>query len=71
MYIILGSRLLTSITFTFRKETLTYEVLEGWWTDAGTFESLYAPTTWWPRQGANKLTDIGEAAAVMIQEAAR
>ena len=40
MYIILGSRLLTSITFTFRKETLTYEVLEGWWTDAGTFESL-------------------------------
>ena len=38
--LILGSRLLTSITFTFRKETLTYEVLEGWWTDAGTFESL-------------------------------
>ncbi len=31
----------------------------------------YAPTTWWPRQGANKLTDIGETAAVMIQEAAR
>jgi len=24
-----------------KKGTLTYEVLEGWWTDAGTFDSLY------------------------------
>jgi glucose-1-phosphate thymidylyltransferase len=24
-----------------RKGTLTYEVLDGWWTDAGTFESLH------------------------------
>ncbi len=24
-----------------KKGTLTYEILEGWWTDAGTFESLY------------------------------
>jgi glucose-1-phosphate thymidylyltransferase len=24
---------------------MTYEILEGWWTDAGTFESLYRATT--------------------------
>ncbi|HEV3028344.1 MAG TPA: sugar phosphate nucleotidyltransferase [Planctomycetota bacterium] len=24
-----------------RQGTLTYEILEGWWTDAGTFDSLY------------------------------
>jgi glucose-1-phosphate thymidylyltransferase len=24
--------------------TLTYSVLEGWWTDAGTFESLRSAT---------------------------
>ena len=24
--------------------TMTFEILEGWWTDAGTFESLYRAT---------------------------
>ncbi len=24
-----------------KRGTLTYDVLDGWWTDAGTFESLY------------------------------
>ncbi len=34
---------------------LTYEVLEGWWTDAGTFESLYRATRLVAEGGANHL----------------
>ena len=32
---------------------LTYEVLEGWWTDAGTFESLLRANTLVARDGSN------------------
>lgn len=32
---------------------LTYEILEGWWTDAGTFESLYRATQLVAEGGAN------------------
>ncbi len=32
---------------------LTHEVLEGWWTDAGTFESLYRATRYVAEGGAN------------------
>ncbi len=35
---------------------LTYDVLEGWWTDAGTFESLRRATNLVAESGANKLT---------------
>ena len=34
---------------------LTYEVLEGWWTDAGTFESLLRANQLVARTGANKM----------------
>jgi glucose-1-phosphate thymidylyltransferase len=34
---------------------LTYEILEGWWTDAGTFESLLRANTLVAETGANKL----------------
>ena len=34
---------------------LTYEVLDGWWTDAGTFESLLRANTLVAETGANKL----------------
>jgi glucose-1-phosphate thymidylyltransferase len=34
---------------------LTYEVLEGWWTDAGTFESLLRANMLVAKTGANKL----------------
>ncbi|MCG8608392.1 spore coat protein, partial [bacterium] len=27
------------------KGSMTYEILDGWWTDAGTFESLYRAST--------------------------
>jgi len=36
--------------------TLTYEVLEGWWTDAGTFESLLRANNFVAQTGANKPT---------------
>lgn len=35
--------------------TLTYSILEGWWTDAGTFESLRGATNLVAETGANKL----------------
>ena len=34
--------------------TLTYSKLNGWWTDAGTFESLQRAATLVARGGANK-----------------
>lgn len=37
-----------------RQGTMTAEVLDGWWTDAGTFESLYRATKMIVEGGANK-----------------
>jgi glucose-1-phosphate thymidylyltransferase len=34
---------------------MTFEILDGWWTDAGTFESLLAATNLVARTGANKV----------------
>lgn len=34
---------------------LTYDVLEGWWTDAGTHESLFRAATYVAESGANRL----------------
>lgn len=34
---------------------LTYSVLEGWWTDAGTFESLYRANCLVAQGGANRV----------------
>ncbi len=34
---------------------LTYEVLEGWWTDAGTHESLYRAASFVAEGGANRM----------------
>jgi len=53
-----------------RDGILTYSVLEGWWTDAGTFESLRMATNLVAETGANKLNlQIPEelAAAVSTQ----
>jgi len=41
---------------------LTYSVLEGWWTDAGTFESLHRATNLVAETGANKLSAVPAAA---------
>lgn len=37
------------------KGNLTYEVIEGWWTDAGTFESLHRAANLVAETGANNL----------------
>ena len=42
--------------FYIAERSLTYEVLDGWWTDAGTFESLLRANTLVAETGANKLT---------------
>jgi len=38
-----------------RRGTLTFEVLSGWWTDAGTFESLYRAASLVRKAGANRM----------------
>jgi glucose-1-phosphate thymidylyltransferase len=37
------------------KGTMTWDILEGWWTDAGTFESLFFANDLVSQTGANKL----------------
>ena len=39
--------------------TLTYSILDGWWTDAGTFESLLKATNLVAETGANKIPGRG------------
>jgi glucose-1-phosphate thymidylyltransferase len=41
--------------FYIEEGTLTCEILEGWWTDAGTFESLLRANNFVAQTGANKL----------------
>ena len=43
--------------FYIEEGTLTYEILDGWWTDAGTFESLLRANNFVAETGANKLTE--------------
>ncbi|MBN1435518.1 MAG: NTP transferase domain-containing protein [Sedimentisphaerales bacterium] len=38
-----------------QQNTLTYEILQGWWTDAGTIESHYRATQLIAQGGANKI----------------
>lgn len=42
--------------FYIREGSLTYEILDGWWTDAGTFESLLRANNLVAQEGANKMT---------------
>jgi glucose-1-phosphate thymidylyltransferase len=37
-----------------REEKMSYDFLEGWWSDAGTFESLYRVSNLVAQEGANK-----------------
>ncbi len=41
--------------FYIEEGTLTFEILEGWWTDAGTFDSLLRANNLVAQSGANKL----------------
>ena len=44
-----------------QKGMMTSEVLEGWWTDAGTLESLYKATMLVAQDGANNLEETPKA----------
>ena len=44
---------------------LSYEILEGWWTDAGTFESLLRANNLVAETGANKLPGYAGAKQVL------
>ena len=57
--------------FYIEEDTLTCEVLDGWWTDAGTFESLLRANNLVAQTGANKMTEQGKAAAAVSQELVR
>jgi glucose-1-phosphate thymidylyltransferase len=48
--------------------TLTYEILEGWWTDAGTFESLLRANNLVSETGANKISSDDSSARVVNRE---
>ncbi len=50
---------------------LTYEILEGWWTDAGTFESLLRANNLVAETGANKISIEDRPAKVLSAEVAR
>ena len=39
--------------------TMTYAILDGWWTDAGTFESLHRAWQLVARDGANRVESVG------------
>jgi glucose-1-phosphate thymidylyltransferase len=41
-----------------RDGSMTYEVLEGWWTDAGAFESLHRAACLIADGGANRMGDV-------------
>src|SRR6202167_3158539 len=47
--------------FYIEEGTLTYEKLDGWWTDAGQFESLLRANKFVAETGANKMTASGDS----------
>ncbi len=46
------------------RDELTWDELEGWWTDAGTFESLLHASNLVAETGANKLNELNHAVTV-------
>jgi glucose-1-phosphate thymidylyltransferase len=57
--------------FYIEEGTLTYEILEGWWTDAGTFESLLRANNLVAKTGANKLDVEVTLERTFLREALR
>ena len=51
--------------------TLEYEILDGWWTDAGTFQSLYAATKLVAEGGANHASALRGAPVAAKEGMAR
>jgi glucose-1-phosphate thymidylyltransferase len=57
--------------FYVQEDALTYEILDGWWTDAGTFDSLLRASNLVAKTGANKMNSEVGAAVVRKSSAAR
>jgi glucose-1-phosphate thymidylyltransferase len=57
--------------FFIEEGSLTYDKLEGWWTDAGTFESLLRANNLVAETGANKMSLNREAVLVGSKETGR
>jgi glucose-1-phosphate thymidylyltransferase len=56
--------------FYVEEAAMTFEILEGWWTDAGTFESLLRANNLVAKTGANKMrTEKNNAKAIARQGA--
>ncbi len=57
--------------FYIEEGTLTYEILDGWWTDAGTFDSLLRANNFVAETGANKPTVAERSEANTVPGSAR
>jgi glucose-1-phosphate thymidylyltransferase len=57
--------------FYIQEGLMTYEMLEGWWTDAGTFESLLRANNLVAKTGANKMPEGNGMTAKVVGEAAQ
>jgi glucose-1-phosphate thymidylyltransferase len=57
--------------FYLEEGNLTYEILDGWWTDAGTFESLLRANNLVAETGANKISNDELAERALNREVAR
>jgi glucose-1-phosphate thymidylyltransferase len=57
--------------FYIEESMLTYEILDGWWTDAGTFESLLRANNLVSQTGANKMGPLTPSMPVVAQEVTR
>src|SRR5882672_10288360 len=57
--------------FYIEEGNLTYEILDGWWTDAGTFESLLRANNLVAETGANKMLSEEPAERALSREATR
>jgi glucose-1-phosphate thymidylyltransferase len=55
------------------EDALTFEILQGWWTDAGTFDSLLRANNLVAKTGANKMTGCAEEneATELVKEVLR
>ena len=57
--------------FYVEENALSYDILDGWWTDAGTFESLLHANNLVAKTGANKLSAPSEKPMATPQGALR
>jgi glucose-1-phosphate thymidylyltransferase len=54
--------------FYLEEGNLTYEILDGWWTDAGTFESLLRANNLVAETGANKISSVESTERALSRE---